>query len=190
MEGWVAEHWVRDAHSAGVVGCWSHCPDLFMCPISVGACEAGGQGPAFMGLLFLWGWMWQREWHPGCLPEELVPHGARVSGRWGPQSPGRGGLRQGVQRKDVTWQVGGTAGRPACLRTVSRGMGGSWSPGNGQWTWKWDGSLGWSRAEERYDLMWELRESSDGHWRGDSRSNSKSVNWEDTSVGSGSSIRF
>ena len=28
-----------------------------MCPIHVGACAAGGQGPAFMGLLFLWGWM-------------------------------------------------------------------------------------------------------------------------------------
>ena len=26
-----------------------------MCPIRVGACVAGGQGPAFMGLLFLWG---------------------------------------------------------------------------------------------------------------------------------------
>jgi len=26
-----------------------------MCPIHVGACAAGGQGPALMGLLFLWG---------------------------------------------------------------------------------------------------------------------------------------
>ena len=41
-----------------------------------------------------------------------------------------------------------------------------------QWAgdWKWDGSLGWFRAEERCGLMWELRESSDGHWRGHSRS--------------------
>ena len=38
------------------------------------------------------------------------------------QSPGGGGLRQGVKRKELTWQVGGIAGRPACLRTVSRGM--------------------------------------------------------------------
>ena len=29
---------------------------------------------------------------------------------------------------------------------------------------KWDGSLGWSRVEEGCGLMWELRESSDGHW--------------------------
>ena len=26
-----------------------------MCPIRVGACAAGGQGPVFTGLLFLWG---------------------------------------------------------------------------------------------------------------------------------------
>ena len=39
---------------------------------------------------------------------------------------------------------------------------------------KWDGSLGWSRAEEGCGLMWELRESSDGHWRGDSRNSYKS----------------
>ena len=26
-----------------------------MCPIHVGACVAGGQGPVLMGLLFLWG---------------------------------------------------------------------------------------------------------------------------------------
>ena len=37
------------------------------------------------------------------------------------QSPGGGGLRQGVLRKELTWQVRGTAGRPVCLRTVSRG---------------------------------------------------------------------
>ena len=37
-------------------------------------------------------------------------------------SPGRGNLRQGVLRKELTWQVGGTAGRPACLRILSRGM--------------------------------------------------------------------
>ena len=37
-------------------------------------------------------------------------------------SPGRGNPRQGVLRKELTWQVGGTAGRPACLRTLSRGM--------------------------------------------------------------------
>ena len=39
---------------------------------------------------------------------------------------------------------------------------------------KWDGNLGWSRAEEGCGLMWELRESSDGHWRGDSRNSYKS----------------
>ena len=64
------------------------------------------------------------------------------------RSPGGGGLKQGVLRKELTWQVGEMAGRPACLRTVSWGMGGSWSPNTGQGNWKWDGSLGWSRAEE------------------------------------------
>ena len=52
------------------------------------------------------------------------------------QSPGEGGLRQGVLREELTWQIGGTAGRPACLRRVSRGMGGSWSQSSG---WKLDG---------------------------------------------------
>ena len=49
------------------------------------------------------------------------------------QSPGGGGLRQGVLRKELTWQVGGTAGRPECLRRVSRGMGGAVGrePGSG-----------------------------------------------------------
>ena len=28
-----------------------------MYPMCLGACAAGGQGPAFMDLLFLWGWM-------------------------------------------------------------------------------------------------------------------------------------
>ena len=56
-----------------------------MCPIHVGASAAGGQGPAFMGLLFLWGWMWQKGWHPG-LSEELLPHGVWVTWRWRPHS--------------------------------------------------------------------------------------------------------
>ena len=30
-------------------------------------------------------------------------------------------MRQEVLRKELTWQVGGTAGRPVCLRRVSRG---------------------------------------------------------------------
>ena len=50
------------------------------------------------------------------------------------QSPGGRGLMQGVLRKELTWQVGGTAGRPVCLRRVSRGTGGSWSPSSGQGT--------------------------------------------------------
>ena len=37
-------------------------------------------------------------------------------------------------RKELTWQVGGTAGRPACLRGVGRGCGGSWSLSSGQGT--------------------------------------------------------
>ena len=37
-------------------------------------------------------------------------------------------------------------------------------------------AIRWSRAEEGCGLMWELRESSDGHWRGNSRSSYKSVN--------------
>ena len=28
----------------------------------------------------------------------------------------------GDLRKELTWQIEGTAGRPACFRTVSRGM--------------------------------------------------------------------
>ena len=39
---------------------------------------------------------------------------------------------------------------------------------------KWDGNLGWSRAEERCGLISNVRDFSDGHWRGDSRSNSRS----------------
>ena len=39
-----------------------------------------------------------------------------------------------------------------------QGMGGSWSPSSGQRSWKWHGSLGWSRAEEGCGLMWELRD--------------------------------
>ena len=50
------------------------------------------------------------------------------------QSPGEGSLRQGFLRKELTWQAGGTVGRPACLRRVSRGTGGSWSLSNGQRT--------------------------------------------------------
>ena len=83
----------------------------------------------------------------------LPPWGAGAS--WGlndpmgaTQSPGGVGLRQGVLRKELTWQVGGTAGRPACLRRVSRGTGGSWSPSNGQWAQKWDGSLEWHHIWE------------------------------------------
>ena len=48
------------------------------------------------------------------------------------ESPGEADLRQGVLRKELTWQFGGMAGRPACLRRVSRGMGGSWSLSCGQ----------------------------------------------------------
>ena len=50
---------------------------------------------------------------------------------------------------------------------MSRGMSGSWSPGSGQQAQKWDGRLGSSRAEEGCGLMWELRDFSDGHWKGD-----------------------
>ena len=50
------------------------------------------------------------------------------------QSSGGGSLRQSVLRKELIWHVGGTTGGPECLRTVSRGMGGSWSPGSGQGT--------------------------------------------------------
>ena len=41
------------------------------------------------------------------------------------QAHGGGNLRQGVLRKELTWQVGGTTGRPACLKRVSRGCGGA-----------------------------------------------------------------
>ena len=34
-------------------------------------------------------------------------------------------------RKELTWQIEGTAGRPACFRTVSRGMWkGLWAVGS------------------------------------------------------------
>ena len=36
------------------------------------------------------------------------------------------GSKAGGPKKELTWQIGGMAGRPACLRRVSRGMGGSW----------------------------------------------------------------
>ena len=37
-------------------------------------------------------------------------------------------------KEGATWQVGGTAGRPACLREVKRGTRRSWSPNSGQGT--------------------------------------------------------
>ena len=79
--------------------------------VYVGACAAGGQGPAFMGPLFLWG---------GCDKEGDILAASRGLSDMklgATQSPGGGGLRQGVLRKELTWQVGGTAGRPACLRS-------------------------------------------------------------------------
>ena len=82
-----------------------------MCPIRVGACATGGQGPAFMGTLFLWG---------GCDKEGDIlaaSQGLRDMKVGATQSPGGGSLRQGVLRKELTWQVGGTAGRPECLRS-------------------------------------------------------------------------
>ena len=39
----------------------------------------------------------------------------------GHATPGGESLRQGVLRKELTWQVRGTAGQCVCLRTVSRG---------------------------------------------------------------------
>ena len=63
------------------------------------------------------------------------------------QSPGGGGLRQGVKRKELTWQVGGMAGSPACLRRGSRGREGAGLQAVGRGP-KWDGSLRRSRAEE------------------------------------------
>ena len=83
------------------------------------------------------------------------------------QSPGGGGLRQRVLSKELTWQVGGTAGRPVCLRRVSRGTGGSWSLSSGQGTGS--GMEALDGSEQRSDVMLELRDSSNGHWRGDSR---------------------
>ena len=55
------------------------------------------------------------------------------------QSPGGGGLRQRVLSKELTWQVGGTAGRPACLRRGNRGQEGAGlrAVDNGR---LWDGS--------------------------------------------------
>ena len=60
-------------------------------------------------------------------------------------SPGGGGLKQGVLRKadplrkELTGQVGGMAGRPACLRRVNRGQEGAGlrAVDNGR---LWDGS--------------------------------------------------
>ena len=67
------------------------------------------------------------------------------------QSPGGGGLRQGILRKELTWQVGGMAVRPACLRRVSRGHGGSCSLSSGQWA-----IVGWKPSdspEQRRDVV-------------------------------------
>ena len=85
------------------------------------------------------GRMWQRRWYPG-LPEELVPHGVWVTWRWQPHShQGEGVWGRGVLSKELTWQVGGMAGRPACLRRVSRGWEGAglWAVDKGR---LWDGS--------------------------------------------------
>ena len=91
----------------------------------------------------------------------------------GHATPGGGSLRQGVLRKELTWQVRGTAGQCVCLRTVSRG------------TWRELVSEQWAVSPEvRWKpwmvqsrggcgLMWDLKDSSDGHWRGDSRSSYK-----------------
>ena len=84
--------------------------------IHVGACVAGGQGPVVLpnpatGLLFLWG---------GCDKEDDIlaaSQGLSDMKVGATQSPGGGSLRQGVLRKELTWQVGGTAGRPECLRS-------------------------------------------------------------------------
>ena len=70
------------------------------------------------------------------------------------QSTGGGGLRQGILRKELTWQVGGTAGRPACLRRVSRG---TWRElVSEQWTMDYCGmeAIGRSQTEEGCGLMW------------------------------------
>ena len=87
------------------------------------------------------------------------------------QSPGEGGLRQRGLRKELTSQVGGTARKPACLRRMSREFEGAGlrAVGNG---WLWDGS---HQTVQSREGMWsdvELRDSSDGHWRGDRRSSS------------------
>ena len=144
--------WVRDAHSAGVSSCWSPCPGLYvpdtcgsLCSRRTRPCPHGA--PVFMG-------MDVREKVTSWLP----PWGAGASRGLSDMkvgtvlSPGRGYLRQGVLRKELTWQFGGTAARPVCLRRVSGGHGGSWSLSSGQWAQKWDGSLGWSRVEE--DTVW------------------------------------
>ena len=89
------------------------------------------------------------------------------------QSPGGGNLRQGVLRKELTWQVGGTSERPACLKIVSREM---WRElVSKQWEVspevKWKPCMAQSRGG--YGLMGDLKDSSDGHWRGDGRSSYK-----------------
>ena len=141
-----------------------------MCLIHVGACAAGGQGPALRGSCSYGENVTEK------VTSWLPPWGAGASRGLSDMkvgtalSPGRGYLRQGVLRKEMTWQFGGTAARPVCLTRVSRG---TWRElVSEQWAvspeMRWKPWMVQSRGG--YSLMWDLKGSSDSHWRGDSRS--------------------
>ena len=90
------------------------------------------------------------------------------------ESPGEADLRQGVLRKELTWQFGGMAGRPACLRRVSRGREGAGFQAVGSRPGSGMKAIGWSTAEEGGGLMWDLKDSFHVCWRSNSRRNLKS----------------
>ena len=129
-----------------------------MCPIRVGACAAGGQGPALVGLLFLWG---------GCDRGDILAPSLRSWCLTGSEWHEGGG-------HTVTWGKGSNAGSPkegadlaGWRNSRKTSVSEESEQGDGrelvskQWAGdqKWDGSLGWSRAEEGCGLMWELRKS-------------------------------
>ena len=78
-----------------------------MCPICVGACAAGGQGPAFTGLLFLWGGCDRERWadilaaslRSWCLMGSEWHEGGHHTVTWGRGSKA-GGPQEGADLAD------------------------------------------------------------------------------------------
>ena len=127
-----------------------------MCLIGVGAYVGGGQGPAFMGHLFLWGGCVREgdilaSLRSCCLMGSEWHEGGGHTVIWGRESEAecpKEGADLACWRNDRRTRVSEDSEQGDGRELVSR-----------QWAGdrKWDGNLGWSRAEEGYGLMWELR---------------------------------